>query len=458
MTSPRFVSTPPRIPIASRARTARWALTSSTPRETSSADFASDVRVIFEKSATGARSFVSDTSEHAPVRVTHDATSGAHGVAYNLLVADAYVVRVFFRDRELFDAARRRRPSPVPPRRRRPSPRASGFNAPSSEKRHRSSCTSRTGTGTYSPPRNRVSSSRRRVVVVDGATTRTCESGKVTALDASAVALAWTRWRGGTRAAHARDRGTRERASVHVRRIRRDGRGGGFAVCGARGAWRDERAACDVHGAGLRGAIVGVGGTVRITARDANGNARLTGGDAVHARVVDTAGVAAAPADDGDGYRRRDVRRRIRPRDGVRRVRTHDAHRRRTRGGITVRGSRGGRRGGGVAREHPRVRGGLRVAVAGEESSFVVDAADADGVGVGRRRRARRHAHAHVRFRNRAHHDARLRGRHHPGHERRGGRGRRDVHRQARRRRRASTRRGWKPPRASPSRDRGPRS
>ena len=142
-------------------------------------------------------------------------------------------------------------------------------------------------------------------VVVDG-DDPTCESGKVTALDASAVALAWD-------AVAGRYEGTYTPAIaglVSVRLSMSGGSGGMGAVAGSPFAARaapgaTSGAACDVHGAGLRGAIVGVGGTVRITARDANGNARLTGGDAVHARVVDTAGVAAAPpttvTDTGDG-------------------------------------------------------------------------------------------------------------------------------------------------------------
>ena len=399
-----------------------------------SADFASDVRVIFEKSATGARSFVSDTSEHAPVRVTHDATAGAHGVAYNLPVADAYVVRVFFRDAELFDAAPKTATISAGPA-EAATTIAAGVGLQRAVVGEEASfvvyVSDRYGNVLTAPEPGLVLAATASVVV-DG-DDPTCESGKVTALDASAVALAWD-------AVAGRYEGTYTPAIaglVSVRLFMSGGSGGMGAVAGSPFAARaapgaTSGAACDVHGAGLRGAIVGVGGTVRITARDANGNARLTGGDAVHARVVDTAGVAAAPpttvTDTGDGTC---VVEYVPATASDAYELTMLIGGEHVAGSPYAPGSRGGRRGGGVAREHPRVRGGVTRRRRGRGVVLCRRRRRRRrGRRRRRRRRARRHAHAHVRFRNRAHHDARLRGRDHPGHERRGGRGRRDVHRQ----------------------------
>ena len=148
--------------------------------------------MIFEKSATGARSFVSDTSEHAPVRVTHDATSGAHGVAYNLPVADAYVVRVFFRDAELFDAAPKTATISAGPA-EAATTIAAGVGLQRAVVGEEASfvvyVSDRYGNVLTAPEPGLVLAATASVVV-DG-DDPTCESGKVTALDASAVALAW---------------------------------------------------------------------------------------------------------------------------------------------------------------------------------------------------------------------------------------------------------------------------
>ena len=272
-----------------------------------SADFASDVRVIFEKSATGARSFVSDTSEHAPVRVTHDATTGAHAVEYNLPVADAYAVRVFFRDAELFDATSKTVTVSAGPAEAATTV-AAGVGLQRAVVGEEASfvvyVADRYGNVLTSPETGLVLSATASVTV-DG-DDPTCEPGKVTALDASAVALAWDAVAGRYEGAY-----TPHTAGLLSVRLSMSGGSGGMgAVAGSPFAARvkpgaTRAAECDADGAGLRGAIVGVGGVVYITARDAHGNARLAGGDAVHARVVDTAGVASSPptsvTDNGDG-------------------------------------------------------------------------------------------------------------------------------------------------------------
>ena len=264
--------------------------------------------MIFEKSATGARSFVSDTSEHAPVRVTHDATSGAHGVAYNLPVADAYVVRVFFRDAELFDAAPKTATISAGPA-EAATTIAAGVGLQRAVVGEEASfvvyVSDRYGNVLTAPEPGLVLAATASVVVDGG--DRLCESGKVTALDASAVALAWD-------AVAGRYEGTYTPAIaglVSVRLSMSGGSGGMGAVAGSPFA---ARAAPGATSGGVRRPRRGPSRRDRRRRWDgSNHRARRERERASHGRGRRARargghrGRRGGAADDGDGYRRRDV-------------------------------------------------------------------------------------------------------------------------------------------------------